>query len=490
MKPVTLTAELVESFAGIYLSPRYDHAVPTPDFHREAWALYVSPAPAAGCIAPREHAKSTALTFVFGLAEVCFRVSDYVIIIGSTEDMAAEQLSNLREELLDNEDLRRDFDIGEFEQDSKTDIIVRCTDGHRFRILARGAEQKIRGKMWKGKRPNLIIGDDMEDDEQVENIDRRRKFRRWLFRAARQALGRYGRIRIHGTILHEDAVLARLRKNSGWKMLFYKAHAAFSDFSEILWPEGWDEKRLKLRRQEFIDDGDSAGYSQEFLNDPRDNAEAFLRKTDFLPMLESDRDAEKIFAVGWDFAVSKSDRANKTAAVVGGKDARNFISIVDCRPGRWNSLEIVDKMFDLERDYSPVAHFVEDGAIWKAIGPMIQKEMGRRDRWLNIVPIPSIKDKKSRASPLQKHHRAQGMRFDMEAAWWPEYEDIMLRFTGDSDALHDDEFDATALLVKGFENLADVAEEDFDDEDEAEMRHATPRRFGQQDGGRSRVTGY
>ena len=107
-------------------------------------------------IAPRDHAKSTGLTFVYILAELCFRTSDYVILIGSTEENAAEQLSNIKEELAENDDLRREFGIQGFEKESSNDIIVRCDDGHRFRVLVRGAEQRIRGKLWNGKRPNLL----------------------------------------------------------------------------------------------------------------------------------------------------------------------------------------------------------------------------------------------------------------------------------------------------------------------------------------------
>ncbi len=92
---VALSAPLIEGFAGIYLSPRYDSPRPTAQFHRDAWALYTSPAKAAMVVAPRDHAKSTALTFDYILAEVLFRVSDYVILISSTEESAAEQLSTL-----------------------------------------------------------------------------------------------------------------------------------------------------------------------------------------------------------------------------------------------------------------------------------------------------------------------------------------------------------------------------------------------------------
>jgi hypothetical protein len=194
---VTLTADLIESFAGTFISPKYDQQCPTPKFHREAWALYASDVQAAMVIAPRDHAKSTALSMIFILASVLFRVSDYVILVGSTEDGAAEQLGNITEELLENEDLIREFGVKKFLRTATTDVICEMADGYRFRILARGAEQRIRGRLWKGKRPNLLVCDDAEDDEQVLNADRRRKFRVWFFRAAKQALSKSGKIRVH-----------------------------------------------------------------------------------------------------------------------------------------------------------------------------------------------------------------------------------------------------------------------------------------------------
>ena len=129
MAKVQLNAQLIEAFAGVFLSPRYDSPRPVAQFHREIWEAYASMNPRVASCAPRDHAKSTALTFVFTLAEVCFRVSDYVIIIGSTEDKASEQLSNIAEELADNEELRQEFGIAKFETQQKTEIIVICDDG-------------------------------------------------------------------------------------------------------------------------------------------------------------------------------------------------------------------------------------------------------------------------------------------------------------------------------------------------------------------------
>lgn len=491
MQPVKLTADLIESFAGTFISPRYDSPRPTPPFHRECWELYASDSPAVMVIAPRDHAKSTALTTDYILAEVLFRSSDYVILVGSTEDGAAEQLGNITEELLENEDLIREFGVKKFLRTATTDIIVEMRDGWRFRILARGAEQRIRGRLWKGKRPNLLVCDDMEDDEQVENADRRRKFRIWFFRAAKQALSKTGKIRVHGTVLHDDSLLNRLRKNRTWKHLFYAAHVAFDDFSGILWPERWSEAQLRQRRQEFIEDGDSAGYSQEFLNNPLDHSDAFLRHADFLPMGEDDYESHKIVCAAADFAVSRADKANRTSFTVGGKDVQNTLHFIDQRVGRWDPVEWIDEMFSVQQRWNPEVFWVEDGVIWKSLKSTIYREMQVRDIRINFEAILPVKDKGTRGRSYQRRMRAGQCRFDKRAEWYSGFEQENLRFTGAAAATLDDQFDSAALLSRGFDDFAHVEVEDFFGEEEWEMERGF-HRYRRQSvaSGRSTVTGY
>lgn len=486
MTAIAWSAPLIEAFAGTFLSPMYDEAKPTPDLHREGWGLYCSSAKLAALAAPREHAKSTAFTHDYVLANVLFRVEEYVILVSSNEEMAIEHLGDIAKELRDNEDLIAEFRIKRFLVDAKTDIIVEMQDGHQFRIIARGSGQKMRGRKWRGKRPGLIVCDDLEDDEQVESIDRRIKFRRWFFRALKPALRDGGRLRVHGTILHEDSLLARLMKDRTWATLFYKAHAGFDDFTDILWPEKFPEERLREIRQTFIEQGDSAGYSQEYLNDPFDNSEAYLRRADFLPMEEDDKRAPKLFCAGMDFAISKADKANRSSITVGGKCVRNLIHVVDQHKGRWDSLEILENMLAVQARWKIDVWFVENGQIWKAIAPMLYREMQKRDVFLNIIALTPIKDKASRGRPYQAKHRAGAMRFDKEADWYPAYEAENLRFTGTGDAVVDDQFDSTALLVKGFDMIAELDEDDFTSEEEEELIRENPVRYE----GRNQVTGY
>lgn len=491
---VTLTADLIEAFAGMYLSPMYDNPQPTPDFHRECWRLYCSEAELCAIAAPREHAKSTALTHDFGLAIALFRVQDYIVIVSATEELAMGHLGDVAKVLRENEDVIRDFKIKGLSVDTKSDIIVDFTDGHQCRFVAKGSGQKMRGMKWNGKRPGCILCDDLEEDEQVENLDRRKKFSRWFYRALLPCRRRGGIVRFHGTILHEDALLSRvMRSKQAWRVKLFKAHRAFDDFSAILWPEQFPESRLRSIRQAYIEDGDADGYSQEYLNDPTDHSETYLKKADFLPMernekaeAEDDYEREKEYYIGCDFAVSKSDMANRTSFTVGGVDYFNLLHIVDQRVGRWDTLEWVEKMFELEEQYRPRAWYVEDGVIWQSVSPMVMKEMLRRGTFMTIIPMKSTKDKAIRGRSFQKRMRAHAVRFDKEADWYEGYEAELLRFTGVADAKQDDQFDSTTVLSRGLELEPELNEDDFEPEEEAEMRRMDPRSVA----GRNVTTGY
>jgi hypothetical protein len=99
-----------------------------------------------------------------------------------------------------------------------------------------------------------------------------------------------------------------------------------------------------------------------------------------------------------------------------------------------------------------------------------------------------IKDKKVRGRSFQKRTRVGGCRFDKEASWYPEFEEIILRFTGDSEAVRDDEFDAAALVSKGFESYSKTEADDFMTEEEEQFMVVSEGLRG--GGGRSMVTGY
>ena len=172
---------------------------------------------------------------------------------------------------------------------------------------------------------------------------------------------------------------------------------------------------------------------------------------------------------------------------MGGKDVNNILHFIDQRKGRWDSLEIIEEMFALQIRWNPAVFFVEDGAIWKSIAPMVYREMQVRDIWINIQARTPVKDKASRGRSLQRRMRASGVRFDKKADWYSDYEGELLRFTGYGEAVLDDQFDSSALLSLGFDDISQVVAEDLYDEDEMEFeQQARQVKYV----GRSAVTGY
>jgi hypothetical protein len=263
-----LTADTILGFSQSLLQKNFDGAVESPECHYEWWKLCTERgSPLVAIAAPRNHAKSTAISFAYTLACVLFRERQYVLLVSDTVTQAVQFLGDIKRELYDNEQIRTLFKIQEFIKDADDDIIVMCEDGHKFRIQAKGSEQKVRGLKWNNKRPDLIVCDDLENDEIVMNKERREKFRRWFNGALLPCRSVTGVVRFVGTILHADSLLERLMPKpydkrstrfdglktysvtriNGWKSVKYKAHN--EDFTEV--PVGRASLILQPRMQDL-----------------------------------------------------------------------------------------------------------------------------------------------------------------------------------------------------------------------------------------------
>jgi len=505
-----LTADLIHGFAGSLLAKRYDNAVRTPQFHLELWNLCCSPNPLVAIAAPRGHGKSTATSHAYVLASVLFRERRFVLLVSDTETQAVNFLNDIKQDLKDNEDLISLFQIKGFKKETETDIVVEMQDGHTFRILVRGAEQRVRGLKWHQLRPDLIVCDDLENEELVYNKDRREKFKRWFNAALLPCRAKHGIIRVVGTVLHLDSLLNHLLpedsdrntrieplktycikpKIGGWMSIRYRAHN--EDFSEILWPEMYDQKYFEDKRDDLTNQGIPEVYAQEYLNYPIDESSSYFKRSDFIEIAESELDNIKFgfknynYYVGCDLAVSTQDRTDFSVFIIAAVDDKGILNVVDVRRGRWDSLQIIEEFFAIQQRYKPLWFAIEKGTITSSIGPILRAEMISRGIYINFAGSNGMgytanKDKPTRARGIQARHRIGGIKFDKGALWYPELEDEMARFPK---ARHDDQVDALSWLGIGIEDIHSA----FSEEEEDEMEWIELTR-GQQEG-RGKHTGY
>ena len=481
-----LTADVVAGFVGGILSSRFDGQSATPQFHKECWDLCCSEEKFVAIAAPRGHAKSTAVTLGYGLATLLFRQRKFMLLVSDTESQASLFLGTFKQELQDNQELVELFGIKRNEQglvkfikDSETDIIVECADGHRFRIIAKGAEQKLRGLIWNGSRPDIIMCDDMENDELVMNKERRDKMRRWFKGALLPCRSDGGIVRIVGTILHMDSLLERLMPNDSlktthrnglktystargmWKSVKYRAHN--EDFSELLWPQKKSVSEFKLLYEEAVKDGTTDIYSQEYLNTPIDESVAFFRRSDFLNLSEEEKKQPLRYYLTADLAISESDKADYSVFVVAGIDENRVVYIKDVIRERIDGKEIVDLILSLQRVYDFQQVGIEEMQVSKAIKPFLYEEMVRTNTYPSLVPLKhGGKDKVMRSRSIQARMRAHGVRFNKDAEWYPIFENECLTFPRGK---HDDQVDAFAYLGMMLDKLIEAPTQEEMDED-------------------------
>ncbi len=475
-----LTADIVAGFSGSLLQKSYDQAVVSPACHYEWWEACCSKQPKVAIAAPRRHAKSTAVTLAYVLASVLFRDKSYVIIVSDTITQATQFLGDIKKELLDNEKIVSLFKIKSFEKDTEDDVIVNCEDGHQFRISAKGSEQKMRGLKWNNKRPDLIVGDDLENDEIVMNADRRNKFKRWFYGALLPCLAMGGAIRIVGTILHEDSLLNNLMpsewdpdtvveelkvwnkaKRSSWRSMKYRAHS--DDFKYILWADRYPAEWFITERQDFIQRGLPDVYSQEYLNVPIDESVAYFKRPDFLAMTQEDKKMGMRYYISGDLAISEKETADYTVFVVAGVDENKGLHVRRVLRDRLDGREIVDTIMTLQRIYEPEIFGIEEMQVSKSIGPFLREEMVKQGVYPNIHLLKhNGKDKQARARSIQARMRANTVKFDKSQDWYPQFEDELCKFPRGT---KDDQVDAFAYLGMMLDSLIEApTKQELEDE--------------------------
>ena len=245
-------------FGRAYLSHYFFR--PSPEFHKDLdklWAEGVmkslNPATDNKVIcrmkgskrvtaAPRGHAKSTNLTFKDTLHAVLYEYKHYPIILSDTHAQAAGFLGAIQEELEENEAIREDF--GDLRGKVwREDVIVTSTN---IKVQALGAGQKVRGLKHKNWRPDLFVLDDIENDENVQTPEQRKKLFNWFTKAVSKAGDDYTDFIYIGTMLHYDSLLAKVLKNPGYHGKKYKAVLEFS--KSPLWDK-WREIYINLSNE-------------------------------------------------------------------------------------------------------------------------------------------------------------------------------------------------------------------------------------------------
>ncbi len=380
--------------------------------------------------APRGEAKSTIVGMIFSIWCVITARKHYICLIMDAFEQAAEQLEGMKAELDSNPRLINDFPsiCGRGRVWQQGVLITR----NNRKIQAFGSGKRMRGRRHGPHRPDLVIGDDLENDENVRSPEQRDKLQSWLNKTVLQLGDASGRmdVIVIGTVLHYDSVLSRLLKNPLWRrkrfqaildwparmdlwdqfeerllnrgedaaMRFYRQHQDSMDAgARVSWPSARPLVRLMIIRAR---DGHDT-FDAEYQNDPISEKDAPFASVIFWV----ETCPRWVFFGACDPSLGKQGRGRDPSAIlIGGFDREHgILDVIEAEIAKRLPDLIIERIIALQKQYHCMAWSFESVQFQEFMRQELVKRSAARH-----VPVPAVavtphSDKDLRIASLQPH---------------------------------------------------------------------------------------
>ena len=381
--------------------------------------------------APRGNAKSTIVTQIFVIFCLVTGRKKYPVVVMDALDQALPMLEAIKAELEFNPRLIMDYPKATGQgRVWQVGTIVTSNDA---KVQVFGSGKRMRGLRHGPHRPDLVIGDDLENDENVRSPEQRDKLESWLKKtvlslgAADDSMD----VVIIGTILHYDSVLNRLINNPLWKSRKFRAiiewphnmslwdkweeillnqgeEAALNFYAErkkemeagsiVSWPAAQPLYKLMIKR---VRDG-RAAFDSEQQNDPVSGEDApFANCIQFWV----NRLAEWRFFGACDPSMGKQGASrDPSALLVGGFNrSTGILDVVEALIKKRLPDKIIEDVIELQREYKCLLWGVETVQFQEFLKTELVKRSAARGVPVPATAIKPTTDKLLRIETLQPH---------------------------------------------------------------------------------------
>ena len=380
--------------------------------------------------APRGEAKTTFTSLFFLLWCVLTGRKQYILMIADTKEQAAAFLEAVKTELEVNPRLLTDF--AEHCGRGRVWNVWTAITAANVKLQALGAGKRMRGLRHGPKRPDLVLLDDIENDENVVSPEQRDKLQSWLQKTVLNLGPPDGSLDVVyvGTILHYDSVLARTLAKPGWQsltfraimqwpenmhhwdtweaiykaegaesgLLYYRANeAAMNKGAKVSWPGMRPLYRLMVLRAE-----DHDAFDSEQQNDPLagDNA-PFAKCITFWV----DRSKDWLFFGAVDPSLGKHGAGRDPSAIlVGGLNRTTMtLDVIEADIKKRHPDRIIEDVIQYHLQYRPLLWGVEAVQFQEFFAHVMGQYAIQRGIALPIRPVQVHTDKTLRIETLQPH---------------------------------------------------------------------------------------
>lgn len=275
----------------IYLPKEDNAAAPMAEVHHEMWrdiqesVIGIGPEQ-LGRVVSRGTGKSAFGTLGPSCWVVAYKHKTYVLICSDIGSTAEKFIKDIKDNMIENEHIESAF--GKLLDDKNRDFICNATQlefTNKTFIEAISSTSPMRGRKYKNVRPDLIILDDYQSEDDVRTEEARvKKWKKYsddVKFAKQRPVKRNGKVIKKGTVLlawgtqqHKECFYSRLLKSATWKFKKYKG---------VLIDDFINEKGEKVNGLDYyFSTGPWKGFSEilhDFKNEDRlEDAKEFYYK--------------------------------------------------------------------------------------------------------------------------------------------------------------------------------------------------------------------
>lgn len=214
---------------------------------------------------------------------------------------------------------------------------------------------------------------------------------------------------------------------------------------EALHPERYNEKMMNAMRA----NQPPRIWSALFQQNPVPDEGMYFRKEYFrfesVPPAAYNRNVYQ----AWDFAIGEKQQNDYTVGITVLQDENDFLHVLEVIRFKGDSFTIVEEILSAAERWGgePTAPLVlgfEDGQIFKAIRPLLEKRMTERNLYPPYETLKPLTDKLARSRSLQGRMQQGRVYFPQNAGWLNDLQTELLRFPAGA---HDDMVDALSWAV-------------------------------------------
>lgn len=329
---------------------------------------------------PRGHAKSTYLSNMYPIFNICYNLRTFILIVSETQDGAKMFTDYVNNQLKANDKLREDFGelMSNNSRENLRDNSEKFITLNNVMVASGSTQKQLRGMRHLNDRPDLIILDDLESDKSTNTPELRMKNLLWYTKTV-NPLGDPTRTAFvyMGTLVNPHGLLPYVMQRADFKSKRYSAIVSPPDNPE-LWEEYEriyrdleDDNRLEtaeayyFANQEAMDKGvevlwetrmpyyklmqekcnvGTRAFNSEYLNLPYSDEDAIFRPENITYYDDHDLldDAGRTIPMDlygfWDVAIT--GKGDYNAIITLGRDRRTGIFyVLDAYAGKVNMHE-------------------------------------------------------------------------------------------------------------------------------------------------------